>query len=1182
MQSSISGRLQCALLAVLYSAVLGLVGCCSGIANAQAGERLDRREPTIEARPDRIERVRDAGRTWRETFEEAANERWLLLGGARIDSGSEGKHLACSGWGVGVWKTDPLTDLSLRLRYRHADGIGDIVLRGVPTNPPEHLYHIGLTNDRIVIGREFKQKLTELESAPYTLKPGAWYEIAIALRGGQIVVAMNEQEVLTATDPDPLAPGLVGFGALAGNGFAFDDAVLAARGPTGQDQPVGVEKGTPADKPKLVEPVVGPIPKGQNLMQHLAAAEVRSMDDLVVRVATPQGLADVSLRSQLPPGTVLAAAQRSEMARVIAPAGIGDDYVLLLSRLGFKRPEHLKAYSGREDTLTEIIAAAAVQAGIAAPGKHEVANWVKGASSGSSRLPEARALLPRTEIPAEMLRPARPISIAHWNPQKPEAVKMLQLGPVHTAALLPAALGATTDFTLKQGQKTILKDFAAPAPGLYRADVSFARKGGHVTLEWRVEKPAGAPVVQGGKAMTLEDIVKGKSDYYVFFWLTGQDIAESNQMRFHIEVSRNDDYKMPPKPKDTIEQGPGDPPVTDPTITGTLNVVRQAPITIAQIGEADVPILNKPNPNQINYPIQYLEMPAYKPVSRPPAVQFPLKLTMIPDPNTFREPYVENGITKQDEGIVWVNGVQVICDDTIVTAGKTTSIKGITGYQLGSPTAGTYRVIGTPGDTLSDLMNTGAVYEQNTEWFRPVKRIVVRSELDGGKVREAYVAELWRLEVSHQSEPGDDGNDTGLGEFKLECNTVLARTPADQTEWKQLDQASTEWMKKYPPVVMRTAYPQSRYINVPGYGPCACYPGKMLSYWSEDDLKPGNYSLNVLTTVVEDDELTWWQEFGAAIQIMAKAIVGIVKLAFSGDASGMVGVFKDCIETSLQTQAMGIQQVDDVMGYTLFTSTREQGFGLLKPGDAGCSQDALFLAEGNGRLELIDTSSCPPPVNASKSPGWATRKVGSIQPWAGTNIAVRTVTVPWSRRFRVQLDEFQLTYDFAAAQARGDDPSQSWWPLHVYALHGKGTLGMIDVYRKGQDYETQISKASLPPVTVGDLPDQWKRTPAHYFEIPLWEERPDSDDFVGIVSMTAYPQDFLKYAAANSQAAKPLPLDQAAKDALDRGDIAAVKEHSHVIFYKQGADYVAEYTIYDPGYHLEYVKFKLFLEIWDQ
>jgi hypothetical protein len=908
------------------------------------------------------------------------------------------------------------------------------------------------------------------------------------------------------------------------------------------------------------------------MMGKLEGAGIRNGEELVARMQNRTAVEELSHRTGMQPERLVAAARQVEMERVLQPVGIGSDYLKLLAFLDLDKPQDLVSFRGREEQLYQAMVDVAGRSGVAPPTHSEVTEWVQVASSAQVKLPDSRTLIPERTREAAEMKPSRRLSIAYWNPnvvtlplEASEAIK--------TATLLPMLLDdKTAPFTLKQGQKSLLKDFTAGQAGLYRADISFARKGGHVTLQWRIEKSTGAPVVQGGEALTLEDIIKGKSAYYVYFWLTGQDIADGKPMKFHIEVSRNEDYKVPPKPKDTIEQMGGDPPAADPTITGTLTVTRQMPTAIDQIGQADVPFLNKPDPNKINYPIQYVEMPDYKPASRPTGIEYPLKMTMIPDPNTFREPYVEHGTTKADPGLVW-NELQVMCSDNVITNGKTTTIKGITHYELNNPPAGVYRVLVTsPAVKLQKLIQTGIAWNRETG-ILPVKRVIVRAHLDGGNVPLAYVAELWRLEVSDQAEHGSDDNDGGLGEFKLEANTLLARMPADKSEQKQLDQQPKSWLQKHPIEATRSVFPQDKHIHIPYQGGAfVCYPGRLLSWWTEDDDDSANQLLTVFTSIIEDDDLTWWQKYGEMFTFLVKTVVALFKAAYAGDISGIANVFKDAVMEGKKLSGLPVQAVDDVTGYTIFSSTRNQGFGLLRPGEKGYGIVREFSAEGNGEAELIDTANWPPPAPGAHIPATVSKKVNSGKRWANTGISIRKAFAFYTRRLRVQIQEIQLSYDFSISRAKGDDNTW-WWPLKVYSTVGDGILKAVDVELKGN--KPQIVKCNWKPAVISKKPDEWKRAPARYFEVGLWEKS-GGEAFAGLVSMTLYPHELIQLATL----AKPMPLDQAGKDAYNRGDMEDVKNHSHVIVTKQGPDYVADFTIYDPGYHMEYIKYRVFLEIW--
>jgi hypothetical protein len=152
--------------------------------------------------------------------------------------------------------------------------------------------------------------------------------------------------------------------------------------------------------------------------------------------------------------------------------------------------------------------------------------------------------------------------------------------------------------------------------------------------------------------------------------------------------------------------------------------------------------------------------------------------------------------------------------------------------------------------------------------------------------------------------------------------------------------------------------------------------------------------------------------------------------------------------------------------------------------------------------------------------------------------------------------------------------------VDIYAVIGEKILETKSVYPdENVKYKMEVTKYKSAPASLDDKPDEWKRIAAHDFEIGLWAKSP-GDAFCGIVSLTVFPSDFITYAGSTPESAKPYPLDLAAGEAFKLGDWSAVKEHSHVIFYKNGSDYVADFTYYQPGYYLEKVRFLVLMEIW--
>jgi len=164
---------------------------------------------------------------------EATPQGWEFHGGAQVQTAGQGRALVLSGPGHGVWTAVHAGDFALRLRYRHAQGAGDILFRGSGEPPQNQEYHLIFADTRLHLLRLSAGQEQEIQSAACQLQPGSWYDVAVQASGGQIAVFVGGQQVLTATDPQPLPAGIVGFGSGGGSGFAYDDiSISAAQAPT--------------------------------------------------------------------------------------------------------------------------------------------------------------------------------------------------------------------------------------------------------------------------------------------------------------------------------------------------------------------------------------------------------------------------------------------------------------------------------------------------------------------------------------------------------------------------------------------------------------------------------------------------------------------------------------------------------------------------------------------------------------------------------------------------------------------------------------------------------------------------------------------------------------------------------------------------------------------------------------
>jgi len=153
-----------------------------------------------------------------------------LVGPARVAQEGGREVMAASRFSAGVLDAGPLRDCTIAFRYRHANGLADIVLgpKGIDRLGP--VYHVMLRNDAVVLARETPRGTQEPKTGPFAFQPGTWYDVAIQRGGGRFRVAVGAQTVLDVADAETEAADLVAFGSLAGEGFAFSDVRVTAHG----------------------------------------------------------------------------------------------------------------------------------------------------------------------------------------------------------------------------------------------------------------------------------------------------------------------------------------------------------------------------------------------------------------------------------------------------------------------------------------------------------------------------------------------------------------------------------------------------------------------------------------------------------------------------------------------------------------------------------------------------------------------------------------------------------------------------------------------------------------------------------------------------------------------------------------------------------------------------------------
>jgi hypothetical protein len=158
-----------------------------------------------------------------EKFDTAAPQGWVLTPGAEV----EGGVLSCNDMGHGIWIAAFPADFSLSLRYKHGQGIGQVLFRGTGDLPKDNDYRLRLDGMNATLARAELGQEKILKVQPLALQAGTWHDIIIQVVGGQVSLSVDGKTILSANDPSPLANGIMGFGCIGGKNFAYDDISVA-------------------------------------------------------------------------------------------------------------------------------------------------------------------------------------------------------------------------------------------------------------------------------------------------------------------------------------------------------------------------------------------------------------------------------------------------------------------------------------------------------------------------------------------------------------------------------------------------------------------------------------------------------------------------------------------------------------------------------------------------------------------------------------------------------------------------------------------------------------------------------------------------------------------------------------------------------------------------------------------
>jgi hypothetical protein len=171
-----------------------------------------------------------SGNRWTEDFESSTLRGWELLPGAGFAQGASGVMLAPQCPSHGLWAAVKVRDLLLEFDFLQGTGGAQVVLSlfELPAAPGGHYVVAIAQGVEIAVLREPPGQIQVTSGGAVQLSPGSWHRVSIQRAGGSFEVSVDGTSVLTAVDPQPHGPGVIGFGCHNGSGFGFDNISITS------------------------------------------------------------------------------------------------------------------------------------------------------------------------------------------------------------------------------------------------------------------------------------------------------------------------------------------------------------------------------------------------------------------------------------------------------------------------------------------------------------------------------------------------------------------------------------------------------------------------------------------------------------------------------------------------------------------------------------------------------------------------------------------------------------------------------------------------------------------------------------------------------------------------------------------------------------------------------------------
>lgn len=1004
------------------------------------------------------------------------------------------------------------------------------------------------------------------------------------------------------------------------NGVVFSRAV-SPQTPSGSAEP---QTTMPQPSIASVSLASAQISRNQPTATALATTlGIGTLEDLGLRIKDSTTLRSLSQSAGVTPNQILFLAHEMELRTAIGQPNLSNTDTELLDELGLETVSSLASFSGHEDLLHETINELAKHRNVVPPTADRVALWVSKASAFSSTLPPA-VKLDRAGLTAPMVAEQM---------QTVETVEAQEISGVPDFMIQGYALGS---FEIPPSDSELVRQFPASESGLYCAEVEFKRDGGSASLSWQIEAPTfqpAPPQTVGGQGVPSQAtafgnrpkqaavigktaVITGRTELNqstknrIYFYLAPSVVPLNGQLTLRLTVASNQDGGG--QVDDAIEQMKAG-VQGDPTIRGTILVSRVEPVLLSHFDQA----VTFKSAKDRRHPLRLVQTPLYQNVRE--KLEQPTSLVMLLSHDSERLTVEHKGKSMLGVFDHYVGGPKssfydqrdvlgyILRDGTPVSGYRMYDDRytegnfvyndvgrGIEILEIDNLQTGVYEFLVntnesySPKPTFSELTTIGHVYQH---WQPTESANDVRLFLKGGeKPKTVYIAELERLEVSDQPEPGDDDNDTGDGEFRISIGTVLTqRNPYAEDQGSTFETKSLSWSKSFPdypswllpdPVYIRTSIGKGS-----GAAKHFIYPKVPIASFSVDQAADFD-DLGIVVTVTEDDDVPWTAGFKA----WADALEKLAKIVTSFISKNWVGLGKAYYDAYANLESVfDVEEVDDTMGFPSIVTSKEGNFG---------TRDGsyfTFTASGpsdpRAEQHMVVPSGDPRGSVSRPHTGYSGR-------WAKADVTIRKRLAPftWSD---VQLKAFTI---------RNDPSKVVWWAGGtgiVFSKTGTQPMGVGVVVRQGDiQYRTLYTKygpsAFMPlpgtryPTFYASWTDQLKMTvplgqvqnlqvtrppvphkgdlvanPFTHVQIEFLQDLPGNDNPLGIVSQTIYHEDLYRAVALKQD-----PYDsKEAKYAAHKGGNVTVE------YGRDGEFYVADYTIRDPGSWVSEVQLRAYVYI---